>query len=112
MAFKQANNLMTDAVHPEDFDSLRADMHQVLFERKPMDHVFRVFHEVKQEYIWLRMQVVAKAQNDGTTLIDALVAALQNGDVDAIVSSNLRATENEWVIATFNPSDFYAANFY
>lgn len=38
---------------------------------------------------------------------DAMVAALQNGDVDAIVSSNLRATENEWVIATFSPSDFY-----
>lgn len=38
---------------------------------------------------------------------DAMVAALQNGEVDAIVSSNLRATKHEWIIATFNPSDFY-----
>ncbi len=38
---------------------------------------------------------------------DALVAALQKGEVDAIVTSNLRAADDEWVIATFNPSDFY-----
>ena len=39
---------------------------------------------------------------------DELTAALQKGEeVDAIVTSNLRATKNEWIIARFDPSPFY-----
>lgn len=33
--------------------------------------------------------------------------ALQNGEVDAIVTSNLRIINNEWIIEEFNPTPFY-----
>jgi signal transduction histidine kinase len=37
-----------------------------------------------------------------------LLESLNSGDkIDAIVTSNLRALENEWVIAEFDPSPFY-----
>lgn len=40
--------------------------------------------------------------------LDALTTALQNGGaIDAIVTSNLRDTYNEWVVAEFDPSPFY-----
>jgi signal transduction histidine kinase/ActR/RegA family two-component response regulator len=37
-----------------------------------------------------------------------LVQALQSRQVDAIVSSNLRAVRNEWILNQFAPSPFYA----
>ena len=40
---------------------------------------------------------------------EEMTDALQKGEIiDAIVSSNLRATKNEWIIARFDPSPFYA----
>lgn len=39
---------------------------------------------------------------------DDLLAALQKKSVDAIVSSNLRAVKNEWILEQFAPSPFYA----
>ncbi len=36
-----------------------------------------------------------------------LTAALQKGEVDGIVTSSLRALENEWVIESIEPSPFY-----
>jgi signal transduction histidine kinase len=39
---------------------------------------------------------------------DALLKALQNRQVDAIVSSNLRAVRNEWILNQFSPAPFYA----
>jgi signal transduction histidine kinase/ActR/RegA family two-component response regulator len=38
----------------------------------------------------------------------ALVQALQDRQVDAIVSSNLRAVRHEWILNQFAPSPFYA----
>ena len=39
---------------------------------------------------------------------DEMTAALQNGsEIDAILSSNLRSIQNEWILDTFAPSDFY-----
>jgi signal transduction histidine kinase len=39
---------------------------------------------------------------------DALVKALHDRQVDAIVSSNLRAVGNEWILNQFSPAPFYA----
>lgn len=39
---------------------------------------------------------------------DQMTKALQNGDVDAIVTSSLRQTQNARVIEKFNGSEFYA----
>ncbi len=37
-----------------------------------------------------------------------MTAALQNSsEIDAILSSNLRSIQNEWILDTFSPSDFY-----
>ncbi|SDX30609.1 response regulator [Eubacterium barkeri] len=72
LSYEQANNLMTDAVHPDDLDGLRQSMHKVLFEYLPMDRTFRVFHHAKQRYIWLRMQASAKPSSDGSALIFAI----------------------------------------
>ena len=41
-------------------------------------------------------------------LISDMESALQSGQVDAIVSSSLRAAENEWVIETFANEEIYA----
>lgn len=38
-----------------------------------------------------------------------MAAALQNGEVDALVTSSLRVFENEWVIDSFNESPIYIA---
>jgi len=40
--------------------------------------------------------------------VDEMTAALQNGsEIDAILSSNLRSIQDEWVLDEFAPSDFY-----
>ena len=39
---------------------------------------------------------------------EEMLSALQSGgNVDAVVTSNLRRTEGEWILAQFNPSPFY-----
>ena len=39
---------------------------------------------------------------------DEMTAALQNSsEIDAILSSNLRSIDSEWILDTFAPSDFY-----
>lgn len=38
---------------------------------------------------------------------DELTRALQSGEVDGIVTGSLRATENEWLIESLEPSEFY-----
>lgn len=38
---------------------------------------------------------------------DALVAALQDGSIDAVVTSSLRATSNEWIVSEFGFSPYY-----
>ncbi len=63
---------MLSPVHPDDLLHARTETRKVLLEGKPMDTVFRVFHQVRGEYFWLRMQAVAKPQEDGTVLIYAL----------------------------------------
>lgn len=40
---------------------------------------------------------------------DGLKNKLQSGAVDAILTSSLRRFKNEWIIAQFNPTPFYAA---
>ncbi len=40
--------------------------------------------------------------------VDGMTAALQSGEVDAIVTSSLRQTQNERIIENFNSSEFYA----
>ena len=40
--------------------------------------------------------------------VDEMTAALQSGsEIDALLSSNLRSIQSEWVLDTFAPSDFY-----
>ena len=38
---------------------------------------------------------------------DELTAALQNGEVDAVVTGSLRVLENEWLLESFDASPFY-----
>lgn len=38
---------------------------------------------------------------------DAMTAALQDGSVDALLTSNLRVISNEWILDKFDSSDFY-----
>ena len=41
--------------------------------------------------------------------VDAMLAALASGgEIDAALTSNLRRTEGEWILAQFAPSPFYA----
>ena len=40
--------------------------------------------------------------------VNGMTEALQNGDVDSIVTSSLRQTQNERIIEKFNSSEFYA----
>ena len=41
-------------------------------------------------------------------MIDEMTQALQTGEVDAVVTSSLRQTQNERIIEKFNSSEFYA----
>lgn len=41
---------------------------------------------------------------DDTTVMEI---ALQNGNVDALLTSNLRVISNEWILDQFSPSNFY-----
>ncbi|MEG2118458.1 MAG: transporter substrate-binding domain-containing protein, partial [Clostridia bacterium] len=47
-------------------------------------------------------------KDDSFADIDSLKQALQTGEIDAIITSNLRIIENETIIAEFSPSPYYA----
>ncbi|MCI2056600.1 MAG: EAL domain-containing protein [Oscillibacter sp.] len=70
-ALLQAGNLLTEQVYPADFAEVRALTRRLLFEGKPMDHVFRVANG-RGAYRWLRMQAERMLLESGETQVCAL----------------------------------------
>ena len=69
---KNTRLLLTEHVHPDDVELVRDAVRAVLNQHEGADCLFRVYHNVKHQYIWLRMQMIAKPHADGTLMIYAL----------------------------------------
>ncbi len=56
-------------VHPEDVEALKACIAAAIASEGVARHTHRVFHDGKKEYIWVQLELAARRQADGTSLL-------------------------------------------